>query len=86
MTEVEDDQFTLDYGNDSIVVEMDDGDEDADASHLIVGDEVSVSGVVDDDFFEQATIEAGARFRGGGKRRVDPPGSRKRLSVNLLPV
>jgi hypothetical protein len=45
VTEVEADEFTLDYGSDSIVVEFDDGDDDADARRLVEGDQVSVSGV-----------------------------------------
>jgi hypothetical protein len=38
VTEVEADEFTLDYGSDSIVVEFDDGDDDADARRLVEGD------------------------------------------------
>ena len=50
--------FTLDYGKGLITVEMDDGDRDADAYKLLPGDKVTVSGIVDDDLFEAATIEA----------------------------
>lgn len=53
------DAFTLDYGDGKVTVEMDDGDRDADAYILREGDEVSVSGRVDDDLFEITTIEAG---------------------------
>lgn len=52
------DAFELDYGNGLITVEMDDGDRDADGYKLIAGDKVSVSGMVDDDLFEERTIEA----------------------------
>jgi uncharacterized protein YdeI (BOF family) len=56
------DTFTLDYGDNSVIVEMDDGDRDADAYQLIAGDKVSVSGRIDDDFFERTTIEAAAVY------------------------
>jgi len=52
------DTFLLDYGQAAITVEMDDGDRDADAYKLFEGDKVSVSGFIDDDFFETTTIEA----------------------------
>jgi hypothetical protein len=55
---VQPDSFTLDYGDGNIIVEMDDGDRDADAYKLIEGDKVNVIGKVDDDFFEATTIEA----------------------------
>lgn len=53
------DAFELDYGDGMITVEMDDGDRDADAYKLIKGDKVTVSGIIDDDFFQSTTIEAG---------------------------
>lgn len=56
------DAFMLDYGDGVITVEMDDGDRDADAYKLVKGDKVTVSGKVDDDFFEIATIEASSVF------------------------
>ena len=56
------DIFTLDYGDGLIIVEMDDGDRDADAYQLMKGDKVTVSGKIDDDFFELATIEASSVF------------------------
>lgn len=56
------DQFTLDYGDGIISVEMDDGDRDADAAVLEMGDEVTVSGLIDDDFIELATIEASSVY------------------------
>lgn len=52
------DAFLLDYGDGAVTVEMDDGDRDADAYKLLVGDRVTVYGVVDDDLFETTTIEA----------------------------
>lgn len=56
------DQFTLDYGDGMVIVEMDDGDRDADAYVLTQGDEVTVNGMVDDDFRELATIEASSVY------------------------
>jgi uncharacterized protein YdeI (BOF family) len=56
------DEFRLDYGDDSIVVEMDDSDRDATAYELSKGDEVSVSGRIDDDFFASTSIEAAAVY------------------------
>lgn len=54
--------FTLDYGDGQVIVEMDDGDRDADAYKLMEGDEVRVSGRIDDDFFETTKIEASSVF------------------------
>lgn len=59
------DSFTLTYGEDmkkTVTVEMDDGDRDADAYKLMKGDKVTVTGVVDDDFFETTTIEASSVY------------------------
>lgn len=56
------DQFVLDYDDGSVLVEMDDGDRDADAYKLVEGDKVTVSGMIDDDFFETTTIEAGSVY------------------------
>ncbi|MEJ2538464.1 MAG: DUF5666 domain-containing protein [Gemmatimonadota bacterium] len=56
------DAFTLNYGDGVITVEMDDGDRDADAYQLMSGDRVTVTGLVDDDLFEVATIEAGSVY------------------------
>lgn len=55
---VKPDSFILNYGDGEVLVEMDDGDRDADAYVLLKGDEVTVSGRIDDDFFEQTKIEA----------------------------
>ncbi|TCO69663.1 hypothetical protein EV688_1318 [Chromatocurvus halotolerans] len=56
------DSFTLDYGQGVITVEFDDGDRDADAYKLVEGDQVSVAGVIDDDFYEMAKIEASSVY------------------------
>lgn len=64
VTEVSPSTFDLNYGETEggdpklITVEMDDWDSDADAYKLLEGDKVSVSGRIDDDAFEQRTIEA----------------------------
>jgi uncharacterized protein YdeI (BOF family) len=56
------DSFMLDYGKGLIKVEMDDGDRDADGYKLVQGDKVTVSGMVDDDFYETTTIEASSVY------------------------
>lgn len=56
------DSFTLDYGDGTVIVEMDDGDRDADAYQLLRGDMVSVAGRVDDDLYELTSIEASSVF------------------------
>lgn len=56
------DSFFLDYGDGQVIVEMDDGDRDADGYVLNPGDHVTVSGVVDDDFFESTSIEAASVY------------------------
>lgn len=58
VTEVNPQSFKLDVGGDTITVEMDDWDADADAYKLVDGDQVTVNGIVDDDLFERRTIEA----------------------------
>lgn len=52
------DSFYLNYGSGRILVEMDDWDWFSEAVGLIDGDEVTVYGRIDDDFYETATIEA----------------------------
>lgn len=56
------DTFVLDYGSGEIVVEMDDGDRLGDAYKLMPGDEVTVSGRIDDDFFASTSIEASSVY------------------------
>jgi uncharacterized protein YdeI (BOF family) len=56
------DEFVLDFGEGNIVVEMDDGDRDADAYVLLEGDKVTVNGRIDDGFFETTTIEAASVY------------------------
>ncbi|KFZ32065.1 hypothetical protein IDSA_05170 [Pseudidiomarina salinarum] len=52
------DSFTLDYGDGTITVEMDDADRDASAYQLLPDDKVTVSGLIDDHFYETTTIDA----------------------------
>lgn len=54
--------FNLNYGDGAVIVEMDDGDRDGDAYRLESGDEVTVSGLIDHDFFETTSIEASSVF------------------------
>jgi len=56
------DDFLLDYGDGTILVEMDDWDAYGDAYGLLDGDKVTVNGRIDDDFYEVAAIEAGSVY------------------------
>lgn len=56
------DKFELDYGGGVVTVEMTDGDRDADAYQLLRGDKVSVTGLIDDDFFETTSIDASSVY------------------------
>lgn len=52
------DAFTLDYGRGTIRVEMDDWDDYAEGYRITDGNRVTVSGVIDDGFFERKSIDA----------------------------
>jgi len=54
--------IAVDYGEGSVMVEIDDGDRDADAYDLLPGYKVAVMGRVDDDFLETASIEASSVY------------------------
>ncbi len=54
--------FTLDYGDGTIVVEMDDRHWNPDGYKLVEGDKVRVTGMIDDDAFETTKIEAGSVY------------------------
>jgi uncharacterized protein YdeI (BOF family) len=56
------DSFRLDHGDGMITVEMDDWDNFGDAYPLMDGDRVTVYGAVDNDLFENTTIEAGSVY------------------------
>ena len=56
------DDFVLDYGSGTVLVEMDDWDSYGDAYGLMDGDRVTVFGRIDDDFFEVAKVEAGSVY------------------------
>jgi len=58
---VTDDRFVLDYGENTIPVEMDDYDW-YDENQIVVGDQVSVTGRMDDDFFQSRRIEASSVY------------------------
>ena len=54
--------FLLDYGSGNVTVEMDDWDFFREPRHLLLGDRVSVTGRVDRDLLDRATIEASSVF------------------------
>lgn len=57
-----DDSFKLDYGGKEVTVEMDDFDRNSEGFLIKKGDQVTVSGRVDDDLFELASIEASSVY------------------------
>ena len=56
------DAFILNYGDGTVIVEMDDADRYAEGYNLKKGDKVIVSGIIDDDFYEATSIEASSVF------------------------
>lgn len=56
------DRFQLDYGSGRVTVEMDDWDWFREGRALIAGDEVTVTGRIDDDLYEQKKIEASSVY------------------------
>lgn len=56
------DGFTLDYGEGTVLVEMDDWDWYDESHAILEGDKVTVYGDIDDDFFETTSIEAGSVY------------------------
>lgn len=60
--EVRPNAFTLDYGGGLITVETGDRSQGAKAYGLVEGDRVTVTGVIDDAFFEATTIDAGSLY------------------------
>lgn len=56
------DSFVLDYGYNTVKVEMDDWDWFEEAGEVLEGDQVSVYGEVDDDTFEKSSIEASSVY------------------------
>lgn len=59
VTESGPDAFRLDYGESNIVVEMDNFDPQQEGRSIEAGDEVTVHGYIDNEFYEQRSIEAG---------------------------
>ncbi len=55
---VEADQFTLDYGRGTMLIEIDDWDSFDETTSLRAGDRVTVFGQVDADLFEERKVEA----------------------------
>lgn len=62
VTTVAPDFFKVKMRDETILVEMDDYDWDADGYKLALGDRVVVTGVVDHDFLEKKKIEAGSVY------------------------
>ena len=62
VTSVRDDRFRLDYGEGVITVEMDDWDWYDRDRKVLTGDEVTVSGQIDDGLYERRTIEASSVY------------------------
>lgn len=56
------DGFTLDYGENTVLVEVDDWDWYDESSGILEGDKVTVYGEIDDDFFEKTSIEASSVY------------------------
>lgn len=54
----EDNSLLLDYGENTITVELDDWEQSQEAARVLAGAQVTVYGEVDDDFYENRTIEA----------------------------
>lgn len=62
VTSVTADDFRLDYGDGTILVEMDDWDSFGDAWPLVSGDRVTVYGDVDENLYVNDTIEAASVY------------------------
>ncbi len=58
VAKVNPDSFLLDYGEGELLVEVDDGDYDNDAYKLFAGDDVTVTGRIDQNLFAETTLEA----------------------------
>jgi len=52
----------VDYGEGTVLVQMDDWDWYGDARGILDGDKVTVYGEIDDDFYETASIEASSVY------------------------
>lgn len=60
--DIQEDHFTLDYGEGVVLVEMDDWNWYPDTTGLLDGDRVRVYGKVDDDLYETTSIEASSVY------------------------
>lgn len=68
-------QFTLDYGEGTILVETDDWDSVGDGWAINEGDKVTVYGMVDDGFYQRKRIEAGSVYIEDSNSMVTAPSS-----------
>lgn len=66
-------QFTLDYGEGTILVETDDWDSLGDGWVISEGDKVTVYGLVDDGFYQTKRIEAGSVYIEDSSTMVTAP-------------
>ncbi|MGM0425831.1 MAG: hypothetical protein ACQEQ7_01185 [Thermodesulfobacteriota bacterium] len=60
--DVQEDSFTLDYGEGTVLVEMDDWDWYDEEGTVLEGDKVTVYGKIDDDLYEATSIEASSVY------------------------
>ncbi len=75
------DEFTLDYGQGFVTVEMDDWDWYSEGHPMLENDDVVVQGFIDEDFYEKRKIEAssvyvrdlGTQFHASGVDEEDYP-------------
>lgn len=68
-------QFTLDYGEGTILVETDDWDSIGDGWGISEGDKVTVYGMVDDGFYQTKRIEAGSVYVEDSNTLISAPSS-----------
>lgn len=76
-------QFTLDYGEGTILVETDDWDSLGDGWGINEGDKVTVYGAVDDGFYQSKRIEAGSVYIKDSNTMISAPSS---ADEELMPV
>jgi hypothetical protein len=62
VAETGDDWFDLNYGEGTITVEMDEWDWYDETAHIMEGHSVTVYGMIDEDMYETAAIEAGSVY------------------------
>lgn len=62
VVDVEPTWFMLDYGMNTVAVQLDEWNRDTEALRLSIGDEVAVTGKVDDDLFVTTSLQAASVF------------------------